>query len=76
MVLADWWHGAGPGPWVLLFPLFWVAVAAGLVLLFRRRRGCDHLRSGQAVLAERYARGEISEEEYRARAAVLSEGRR
>jgi len=58
---------------VLLFPLFWLAVIAGLVFLFRRRWGTDHLRSGRAVLAERYARGEITEEEYRTRAAVLEE---
>ena len=73
MVLAEWAHGGGPGPWVLLFPLFWLAVIAGLVFLFRRRWGTDHLRSGRAVLAERYARGEITEEEYRTRAGVLNE---
>ena len=72
VVLAELAH-EGPGPWVLVFPLFWLAVVAGFVFLFRRRRGTDHIRSGQAVLAERYARGEISEEEYRTRAAVLKE---
>ena len=72
VVLAEWVHG-GPGPWVLVFPLFWVAVVVGLALLFRRRWGTGHIRSGRAVLAERYARGEISEEEYRTRAAVLKE---
>ncbi|MGA5198360.1 SHOCT domain-containing protein [Streptomyces exfoliatus] len=33
---------AGPGPWVLLFPLVWAAVAVGLVTVARRagwRRG-------------------------------------
>jgi putative membrane protein len=73
VVLAEWVHEVGPGPWALAFPLFWLAVVAGLVLLFRHRRGTDHIRSGRAVLAERYARGEISEEEYRTRAAVLNE---
>ena len=73
VVLAAWAHGWGPGPWGLVFPLFWVAVVVGLVFLFRRRWGTDHVRSGRAVLAERYARGEISEEEYRTRAAVLDE---
>jgi putative membrane protein len=72
VVLAEWAHG-GAGPWVLVFPLFWLAVVVGLVFLFRRRWGTDHVHSGRAVLAERYARGEISEEEYRARAAVLNE---
>ena len=73
VVLAAWAHGWGPGPWGLVFPLFWLAVVGGLVVLFRRRWGTDHIRSGRAVLAERYARGEISEEEYRTRAAVLNE---
>jgi putative membrane protein len=72
VILAEWAQG-GPGPWLLLFPLFWLAVVVGLVLLFRRRWGTDHVRSGRAILAERYARGEINEEEYRARAAVLKE---
>ncbi|RAJ56106.1 putative membrane protein [Streptomyces sp. Amel2xB2] len=31
------WHdGAGPGPWILFFPLVWAAVIAGVVLLLRR----------------------------------------
>ncbi len=57
-----------------MFPLFWLAVIAGLVLLFRRRQwGHWHAGSGEAVLAERYARGEITEQEYRERIAVLRE---
>jgi putative membrane protein len=72
VVLAAWAHG-DPGAWGLLFPLFWLAVVVGVVLLFRRRWGSYHVRSGRSVLAERYARGEISEEEYRTRAAVLKE---
>jgi putative membrane protein len=74
VVLAEWAH-EGIGAWGLLFPLFWLAVVAGLVLLLRGRWGATHVRSGRAVLAERYARGEISEEEYRTRAAVLKEKR-
>ncbi|WP_066951467.1 SHOCT domain-containing protein [Streptomyces lushanensis] len=33
-------HG-GPGPWILLFPLFWAAVVSGALALLRRtvRRG-------------------------------------
>jgi putative membrane protein len=72
VVLAEWAH-EGAGPWVLVFPLLWLAIVAGLVFLFRRRWGTDHVRSGRAVLAERFARGEITEEEYRTRAAVLKE---
>lgn len=68
------WHGGGPGPWFLVFPLFWLAVIVTLAFLFRRRRwGHWHGGSGQDVLGERYARGEITEEEYRRRKAVLSE---
>jgi putative membrane protein len=37
-LLADGWHG-GPGPWILLVPLFWAAVAFGVVTLVRRSRG-------------------------------------
>jgi putative membrane protein len=50
---------------------------AGLVLLFRRRRGEDRPRgSSETLLDERYARGEISEDEYRQRKAVLRIGPR
>ncbi|MFC4496736.1 SHOCT domain-containing protein [Streptomyces ovatisporus] len=39
--LAQWHGGAGPGPWILLFPLIWTTVIAGAVVLLRRavRRG-------------------------------------
>ncbi|GAA2904091.1 SHOCT domain-containing protein [Streptomyces mexicanus] len=35
------WHGDGPGPWILLFPLLWAAVVAAAVTVVRRtaRRG-------------------------------------
>ncbi|WAL93894.1 SHOCT domain-containing protein [Streptomyces sp. Je 1-369] len=32
--LAHW--DGGPGPWILFFPLIWVAVAVGAVTLLRR----------------------------------------
>ena len=76
-----WWHGPGHGPggWWWIVPvvwtvLFWGAVAAGGVYLLRRRpaeRG--HGEAAEAVLADRFARGEISDEEYRERLAVLRE---
>ncbi|MFI0258384.1 SHOCT domain-containing protein [Streptomyces sp. NPDC017056] len=34
--LAHPWAGGGPGPWFLLFPLFWAAVVLGAVALLRR----------------------------------------
>lgn len=68
-------HVWGGGPWFLLFPLFWLAVIVTVAFLFRRRRwGHWHGGgSGESVLGERYARGEITEEEYRRRIAVLRE---
>ena len=71
--------GWGPGPWFLLVPLFWFGVIALFFALGARRRrrswaGWDGPRDGagaRGVLAERYARGEIDETEYRARLEVL-----
>ncbi len=70
-------HDWGPGPWFLLIPLtFWLLVLA-VFLLFRRRwaRGWGQ-RGGESTLADLFARGEISEEEYRGRLKVLRETRR
>ena len=66
--------GAGPGWWPIFPILFWGLLFVGLFVFFRRRGGWDPLhpdRSGETVLAERYARGEISEQEYRERLGVL-----
>lgn len=65
----DW---AGPGPWFLVFPLFWVAVIVTAIVLFKRRG--DRMRregGAEGVLRERYARGEVSEDEFRERLTVL-----
>jgi putative membrane protein len=62
---AGWWPGFG---------LLWIALFWGVaVLFFWRRRGWrgKPSASGEAVLAERYARGEITEDEYRERIRVL-----
>jgi putative membrane protein len=66
---AGWWPGFG----LLWIVLVWVVVA----FFFWRRRGWrGHARaSGEAVLGERYARGEITEDEYRERRRVLKDGR-
>jgi putative membrane protein len=69
----DGW-GYGPGPWFLFFPLLWIAVVAFVV--WRFRRGGPPWRqpsTGRSVLAERYARGEITVDEYRERLTVLKE---
>ena len=81
--LAD--HYDGPGWWPLI-PLFWLTafvlfffIAARLGWWGRRRayfddRGWrDGSREGKARLAERFASGEIDEQEYRSRLAVLEE---
>ena len=86
---GGWW----PGPWFLLFPLFWFLVVVGFIVFFatRRRRwaatgrgpwgpsgpwsgpwtGSVGRSPATAVLAERFARGEIDEAEYRARLETL-----
>ncbi len=68
----------GPGPWWPIFPLFWILVWGVVIFaLFRFRRGArwggGH--SAEDVLAERYARGEISVDEYRERLGVLRQRR-
>lgn len=62
-------HDWGPGPWWPLIPIFWLLVIAAVVLV-ARRSGWTR-RSGLAALDERYARGEIDEDEYHARRRVL-----
>jgi putative membrane protein len=68
---AGWDHGA----WWPIFPLFWVLFLGAVIFAafrFRRGRGSwHHAKSGESVLGERYARGEINEEEYRERLKVL-----
>ncbi|MEW1910287.1 SHOCT domain-containing protein [Kitasatospora sp. NPDC085895] len=73
--------GHWPGPWILLIPFFWAAVILLVVLILRRtvwRRGYGpggwhHGGGPLATLGDRYARGEIDEDEYRAKRAVLTE---
>jgi putative membrane protein len=76
-VLAAFEHGWGAGPWFLVFPVFWLTVVVVLAIVFRRQRwGHTHHGSGEALLGERYARGEITEEEYRQRLSVIRDGSR
>ena len=66
------WFGVVGG---ILSLLFWAAViVVGIVLLRRYLRSRPKAGdSAVAVLGERYARGEINEEEYRQRLTVLRE---
>jgi putative membrane protein len=71
------WGGGPPGffPFFPLIPLFWV-VALGLVawVMMRGIRPRDRAGGERAreILAERYARGEISSDEYRERLEHLA----
>jgi putative membrane protein len=74
--MMAWFGGGwGAGPWIgIVWLLFWAALVIGGLYLFRRRPPHrDPAESGGAALAERYARGEIDEDEYRKRLRVLRE---
>jgi putative membrane protein len=76
--LADHWHdGDGPGDWWPIFPITWLLIVAAIIttiVILRRRHWARHgMRSGEARLAERYANGEIDEQEYKDKLAVLKE---
>jgi putative membrane protein len=73
-VLADSWHH-GHAWWPILW-LFWLILIGGLVVLFARRgwRGPGRGSAATAILAERYARGEINADEYKERLSNLKEG--
>jgi putative membrane protein len=64
------WHDGGPGLWILVPIAFWLAVIVVAVVWWRRRPAAP---GPEATLGEAFARGEITEEEYRARLAVLRE---
>lgn len=77
-------HGMSGWDWALAaigMIVFWGVLIAAAVALFRYlarnpQRGQTSSGAGappspQAILAERFARGEIDEDEYRARLAVL-----
>ena len=72
--VAERWDGDRPDFWPI-FPILWFLIIVGgivtAVVIGRRRRETDGPRAGEAVLAQRYAAGEIDEEEYTARLAVL-----
>ncbi|MBM4468111.1 SHOCT domain-containing protein [Rhodococcus hoagii] len=83
-----WWNGGmgygiGWGGWVLMIlamVLFWTLVVVGVMALFRTMRDERNAspdpknQSGQQILDERFARGEIDAEEYRIRTDQLRAG--
>lgn len=78
---GDYGHmdgGAGMWLWGTLMILFWVLLVGAVVWLLIRTLGgaagagrADSTRRAKEVLAERYARGEMSTEEYRERIETL-----
>lgn len=83
-VPGGWGHGPGFGWWFLLIPLFWIALFAVIFAIFGRRwrrNAREHgygpsgrstpARQAEATLAERFAKGDIDETEYRARLEVI-----
>ncbi len=70
MVLAA--GGGDHGWWWPLWLLFWAAVIGTVVwLIARRRRRPTEGDRAREILAERFARGEVTAEEYRERLAAL-----
>jgi putative membrane protein len=72
--------GPGFGWWFLLIPLFWILVLGALFAIFGRRWRRSAIenqarlipsRQAEATLAERFAKGDIDEVEYRARLEVI-----
>lgn len=69
-----WGPGWGGGWFFPLFPLLWLAIVGTVVWLIVRRSRAnapDGLERARSLLAERYANGELSTDEYRERAAQL-----
>ena len=77
--MMGWYHGGlGWGGWLLMAAsmiAFWGLVTFAVVAVFRStRRETDasgNVRRPQEILDERFARGEIEEPEYQARARML-----
>lgn len=75
MLAAEHWddwhhHGWGGPPWPFFVFVLIIGIAV-VALVWSRRHGYAHRSSVQAVLAERYARGEIDAAEYRERRSEL-----
>lgn len=69
LLASHHWDHDG-GWWFPIFPLLFLALWVTLFVTIGRRWR-HNFGSGERVLAERYARGEIDESEYRERRAVL-----
>ncbi|WP_084219889.1 SHOCT domain-containing protein [Spirillospora albida] len=74
------WHGEGDPPafwpvFPITFSLLWLAVLIGAFYLIRRRTPAagagDPMAGARSILAERFARGEIDDDEFLRRMAGL-----
>jgi putative membrane protein len=84
-MLADHYHGPGHWVWWPIFPIMWFLFILTFAIVITRfgwwrrnrcwdeQRRTEPSRAGRTRLAERFAAGEIDEQEYRARLAVLEE---
>jgi|GEM_PF-1374914 len=74
VIVMMWWNG-GQWYWAMtMMVVFWGAVVAIIYFAVRRGPGDRPHPSARELLDERFARGEISEDEYASKRATL-EGR-
>jgi putative membrane protein len=77
LLASDEWHDHGWFWFWPLIPLFWFFAFFLFLRFFVWRRGpwryAQRTPDARAILAERYARGEITHEEYRERLGHLEE---
>lgn len=70
--MMDWSWNAGAWWWMTIAMVVFWGLVAWVVVTLARRPGPDRgSRTAEDVLAERYARGEIDDEEYHRRLAAL-----
>jgi putative membrane protein len=76
LILADVWDSGWGILWGLAIAAFWIAVIAVIVVVLRGvTRRPDGVGGGSALelLEERYARGEVTRDEFLERRAVLTD---
>ena len=79
VIMMGWYHdGTGWGGWILMtlaMLAFWVLVVYAVVAIFRGTQSSGSSpsdpRNPMQILHERFARGEIDEQEYHARSRAL-----
>lgn len=72
------WHGYGMEPWGwILMAVLWVAIVASFVWALRSfgRTARPDPDQAMRILEERFARGEIDQQEYEERRRVLKDSR-